>query len=173
MDECVYEGMGGFLGGRLPAVGRQLRAGEPAPPPPKMPDFAALPPSLLTSCGNGGGLSAAEALAVGRQLNVDTGVLARHHSLADELTFVQNFARSDALALGGSVELPVATLLELWAAVSAARMQTVGAAAADASASSFKMAKYFRFAVRASESPQSSKLIIEHERRSFALAERV
>ena len=75
----MYDGMGGFLGGRLPAVGRQLRAGEPAPPPPMMPDFAALPASLLTNCRNGGGLSAAEALVVGRQLNVDTGFLARHH----------------------------------------------------------------------------------------------
>jgi len=172
-DAGVYDGMGGFLGGRLPAVGRQLRAGEPAPPPPKMPDFAALPASLLTSGRNGGGLSAAEALAVGRQLNVDTGVVARHHSLADELTFAQNFARSHAHAVGGSVELPVAKLVELWAAASAARMQTVGAVAADASASSSKMEKYFRFAVWASESPESSRLIIEHERRSFALAERI
>ena len=67
----------------------------------------------------------------------------------------------------------MAKLVELWAAASAARMQTVGAAAADASVSSFKMAKYFRFAVWASECPESSELIIEHERRSFALAERV
>jgi len=140
--DASYDDAGGFLGGRLPAVGRQPTEGQPAPPAPKMPDFSALPASLLSAPGSGGGLAAAVILAVGRQLNVDTGVVARHHSLADELTFAQNFAWTHAVTLRSGEQLVVPKLVELWKGATAAKGGKTGGAFADAGgASASKMEK--------------------------------